>query len=107
MSRANGLSRRLFLQRLSLAVSLAPLAAGAARAARPADAVLLPANSPEAKAVQYTEDAKSAKGVAPGNTCATCALYQGTYGSTQGPCQIFPGKEVKAAGWCSSWAAQM
>jgi hypothetical protein len=107
MSCANSLSRRLFLQRLGLAVSLTPLAAGAARAVHASDAVLLSANSPEAKAVQYTEDAKQAKGAAPGSTCASCALYQGTYGSAQGPCQIFPGKEVKAAGWCSSWAAQM
>jgi High potential iron-sulfur protein len=104
MSCANALSRRLFLQGLSLAVSLAPLAAGAARAS---NAALLAVDSPEAKAVQYTEDAKGAKGAAPGSTCATCALYQGSYGSSQGPCQIFPGKEVKAGGWCSSWAAQM
>jgi hypothetical protein len=107
MSCAHCLSRRLFLQRLSLAVSLLPLGAGATRAAHASDAALLAANSPEAKAVQYTEDAKSAKGAAPGTTCANCALYQGPNGSTQGPCQIFPGKQVKAAGWCSSWAAQM
>ena len=56
--------------------------------------------------MQYTEDAKSAKG-AQGNSCANCALYQGASGTTQGPCQLFPGKDVKAAGWCSSWAPQM
>ncbi len=107
MSCAHSPSRRLFLRRLSVAVSLLPLAAAATRAAHASDAALLAANSPEAKAVRYTEDAKSAKGAAPGNTCANCALYQGTNGSSQGPCQIFPGKQVKAAGWCSSWAAQM
>ncbi len=107
MSCAHSLSRRLFLQRLSLAVSVAPLAAGALRVAQAGDAALLSAKSPEAKAVQYTEDAKSAKGAAAGSTCANCALYQGANGSAQGPCQIFPGKQVKAAGWCSSWAAQM
>ena len=57
--------------------------------------------------MQYTEDAKTAHTAQPGSTCANCALYQGANGSTQGPCQIFPGKEVKAAGWCSAWAAQM
>jgi hypothetical protein len=25
----------------------------------------------------------------------------------QGPCQLFPGKQVKAAGWCTGWAPQM
>jgi len=28
-------------------------------------------------------------------------------GSAQGPCQLFAGKQVKAAGWCSAWAPQM
>ena len=107
MSCTNSLSRRLFLQRLGLGVCVVPLAAGAVRVAQASDAALLSANAPEAKAVQYTEDAKSAKGAAAGNNCANCALYQGANGSTQGPCQIFPGKQVKAAGWCSSWAAQM
>jgi hypothetical protein len=103
MSCANFLSRRALLKRLALA----PLAGGAVRAAFAAAAALLSPSAPEAKAVQYTEDAKTAKGAPAGNTCATCALYQGASGSAQGPCQIFPGKEVKAAGWCSSWAAQM
>jgi hypothetical protein len=95
------------LKRLVLGASLAPLAASLARRAEAAPAMLLSAGSPEAKAVQYTEDAKTAHTTQPGSTCANCALYQGANGSTQGPCQIFPGKEVKAAGWCSAWAAQM
>lgn len=97
------LSRRLLLQRLALAVSLAPLAVSRRAEAAP----LLAPGAPEAKAVHYVEDAKSAKGATPGNTCANCALYQGASGSAQGPCQLFSGKDVKAAGWCSSWAAQM
>jgi len=98
------LSRRYLLQRLALAVSLAPLAVSVRRAGA---ATLLAPTAPEAKAVLYVEDAKSAKGATAGSTCANCALYQGASGSTQGPCQLFPGKDVKAAGWCSSWAAQM
>lgn len=97
------LSRRLLLQRLALAVSLAPLALSQRAEAAP----LLAPGAPEAKAVHYVEDAKSAKGATPGDTCANCALYQGASGSAQGPCQLFSGKDVKAAGWCSSWAAQM
>ncbi|TLY90372.1 MAG: High potential iron-sulfur protein, partial [Gammaproteobacteria bacterium] len=25
----------------------------------------------------------------------------------QGPCQLFPGRQVKAAGWCTAWAPQL
>jgi hypothetical protein len=107
MPRVHSSSRRSLLKRLALGTALAPLAAGLARRAAAAAAMLVSPGSPEAKAVQYTEDAKSAHTAQPGSTCANCALYQGAEGSTQGPCQIFPGKEVKAAGWCSSWAAQM
>jgi hypothetical protein len=94
--------------RLALAVpftvlaAVRPRAADAAPAAPPVDP-----GSAEAKAVKYVEDAARASGATAGNRCATCALYQGADGSTQGPCQIFPGKAVKAAGWCSSWAPQM
>jgi len=107
MSRTYSWSRRSLLKRLALGTTLAPLAASLTRRAAAAPAMLVSPGSPEAKAVQYTEDAKSAHTAQPGSTCANCALYQGADGSAQGPCQIFPGKEVKAAGWCSSWAAQM
>ncbi len=107
MSEEVSLSRRRLLQRLALGASVAPLAAGAFRSSLAASAPLLSVNAPEAKAVKYVEDAKDAQGASPGSTCATCGLYQGPNGSTQGPCQLFPGKEVKAAGWCSSWAPQM
>jgi len=106
MSRANSFSRRGLLRRIALGLLLAPLAARSVRRARAAAPLLSP-QAPEAKAVQYTEDARTAKGAQPGSNCASCALYQGSYGSSQGGCQVFPGKEVKAAGWCSSWAPQM
>jgi anaerobic selenocysteine-containing dehydrogenase len=107
MPRTYSLSRRNLLKRMVLGASLAPLAAALARRAEAAPATLVSAGSPEGKAVQYTEDAKTARTAQAGSTCANCALYQGASGSTQGPCQIFPGKEVKAAGWCSAWAVQM
>jgi hypothetical protein len=101
-------SRRQLLKRLILGMSVAPLAAVSVRAALAASsAPLLQVGAPEAKAVKYVEDAKQAKGANPGSNCANCALYQGANGSSQGPCQLFPGKDVKAIGWCSSWAAQM
>ena len=103
MSADTSLSRRRLLRRLAVSAVVIPLAAGT----RAASAALLSVNAPEAKAVKYVENAKDAAGAAPGNHCANCGLYQGPEGSTQGPCQLFPGKEVRASGWCSSWAPQM
>jgi hypothetical protein len=107
MSEEISLARRRLLRRLTLGASLAPVAGGVLRTALAASAPLLSVAAPEAKAVKYVENAKDAQGAAPGNNCANCALYQGPDGSTQGPCQLFPGKDVKAAGWCSSWAPQL
>lgn len=101
------LSRRQLLERLALAASLASTGTAAWRPALGASAPLLAVSAPEARAVKYVEDAKDAQGATAGSRCANCGLYQGPDGSTQGPCQLFPGKEVKAAGWCSSWAPQM
>ena len=107
MTAENSLSRRRLLQHLMLGMSLAP-AAGALRTALAAtSAPLLAVDAPEAKAVHYVENARDAKGATPGSNCASCGLYQGGNGSTQGPCSLFPGKEVKAAGWCSSWGPQL
>ena len=103
MSEPASPSRRGLLRRLALGLSLAPVAV---RTALAADAPLLSASAPEAKAVHYVENARGVK-QAQGNSCANCGLYQGADGSAQGPCQIVPGKEVKAAGWCTSWAGQM
>jgi hypothetical protein len=107
MSEEISLSRRRLLRRLALGACVAPVAAGALRTTHAASAPLLSVEAPEAKAVKYVENAGDAHGATPGNNCGNCGLYQGPNGSTQGPCQLFPGKEVKAAGWCSSWAAQM
>jgi len=106
MSDLRSPGRRRLLQRFALGVPLAALLLRP-RARAAAAAPLLDAASPEARAVKYVEDAAKASGATHGSSCANCALYQGAEGSKQGPCQIFPGKEVKAAGWCTSWAAQM
>jgi hypothetical protein len=107
MSEEVSLSRRRLLRRLALGACVAPLAAGALRPTLAASAPLLSMDAPEAKAVKYVENAKDAPGATAGNNCANCGLYQGPNGSTEGPCQLFPGKAVKAAGWCTSWAPQM
>lgn len=99
-------SRRNFVQKLALGTALAPLALARLTASQAADQPLLSPDDPAAVKVKYTEDATKEKNTM-GHKCATCALYEGTYNSTQGPCQIFPDKLVKAAGWCSSWAPQL
>ena len=38
-----------------------------------------------------------------GAICGNCALYQAKATDKQGPCSIFGGKHVLAAGWCKSW----
>ncbi|HLY53855.1 MAG TPA: high-potential iron-sulfur protein [Steroidobacteraceae bacterium] len=105
MSEPRSPARRQLLRLLAAA----PLAALLARrtSARGAPAPLLDASSAQARAVRYVEDARQARSPAAGNNCANCALYQGASGSARGPCQLFPGRDVKATGWCTSWAAQM
>ena len=104
MYRADQMSRRRLLQQLLVGV---PLAAVTVRAARADAEPLVSPDSPEAKTLGYVEDAKASKESPGGNHCGDCALFQGASGAVQGPCQIFPGKQVKAAGWCRSWAPQM
>lgn len=109
MTDSKTFTRRDALRGLALGMALAPIAA-ASRQARAGDAASLPllsVDAPEAKAVKYVENAQQAKVRLPDTSCANCGLYQGAGGSTQGPCQLFPGKAVTAAGWCSSWAPQM
>ena len=95
--------RRRLLKQIVLAASVSALAMTEARAA---EAPLIAEDDPEAKAVKYVDDTSKAK-EGMGNRCDTCSLYQGKDGATQGGCQIFKGKLVKAAGWCASWAPQM
>ena len=96
------LSRRDLIQTLALGIPLLSVAN-----AQAADAPLLNPQDKDAKAVKYVEDATKAQRATPDSTCANCAVYQGKAGAATGPCQIFPGKLVKAAGWCSSWAPQI
>jgi len=104
---SQNLSRRRLLRNLTVGVPLLPLAAAPLRIALAADAPMLSPSDKEAKALKYVADASKAQGAIKGSTCANCALYQGHAGAATGPCQIFPGKSVTAAGWCSSWAPQI
>lgn len=99
-------SRRGFMQKWLLGVTLAPVALTRVATSLAAAQPLLSPEDPAATKVEYTPDASKAPG-AKGNKCATCGLYEGSYNSTQGPCQIFPDKQVEAAGWCNVWAPQL
>lgn len=107
MKSTDRLARRRMLQKLAMGVPFLPLALSRVSPSQAVDAPLLSLDSPEAKKAKYVEDATRAQGALPGSTCANCGLYQGRSGSPTGPCQIFGGKQVKATGWCSSWAPQM
>lgn len=38
--------------------------------------------------------------------CSNCQLYESAEGEEWGPCQIFGGQLVAAAGWCQAWLPQ-
>ena len=63
-------------------------------------AAMLTADDPTAKALSYTDKSTTA-----GQSCSNCNLYKGGTVAA-GPCTIFPGKDVAAAGWCKSWVAK-
>lgn len=99
--------RRRLVARLLMGAVVAPIALLRSRPAQAATQPLLDPSSPEARKLKYVADASQAKADAGGNSCSTCGLYQGANGSRRGPCQLFPGKDVLAGGWCSSWEPQM
>jgi hypothetical protein len=101
------IARRKFLQ-LS-AVAAAGYFVQPSREARASDLPQLTEDDPMAKAMKYTRDASTVDAASRNNpaadqTCANCALVQGSDGDAWRPCQIFPGKAVAAKGWCSVWA---
>ena len=64
----------------------------------------LPQLNPEdaqAKALSYAHESPN-----PETLCSNCRLYTGAADAEWGPCTIFPGKQVAAAGWCSAWVKQ-
>ena len=99
--------RRTFIQ-LS-AVAAVGCLAQPGREARADDLPHVSEDDPMAQAMKYTNDASTVDAASRTNpaadqTCANCALVQGADGEAWRPCQIFPGKAVAAAGWCSVWA---
>jgi hypothetical protein len=97
--------RRRLLRNVALGMALMPIA-GASVPAAAADLPLVTPDDPAAKALKYVSDASKSADAKPGSKCANCNFFQGAAGSAQGPCQMFPGKSVNSAGWCSSWTVK-
>ncbi|MEL7185938.1 MAG: high-potential iron-sulfur protein [Pseudomonadota bacterium] len=101
------IARRKFIQ-------LSAVAAAGVIASRPQSAVAegmpkVSEDDPMAKGLKYTHDAStvdpaSRVQAAEVQTCDNCMLIQGNEGDAWRPCQLFPGKLVAGAGWCSAWA---
>jgi hypothetical protein len=103
--RSMSLSRRTFIENSAFLIATVGISDAAWSAAAP----MLSESDPTAMALGYkanASDVDKAKFAqyAPGQSCSSCALYQGAAGSTSGPCAIFAGKTVSAKGWCSSYA---
>ena len=79
---------------------------------RAADLPHLNVKDPQAVAVGYVEDAaqvdaKKYPAFVKGSRCDNCLLLQGSSGAGYRPCNLFAGKLVSAAGWCSGWSAEI
>jgi hypothetical protein len=115
----NNPSRRGFLKLTGLglvAAAFSKVIAPSAASAQTPPAVALNEKDPLAQSLGYHADAKKvdvkkwpkragAEGAK--QFCKTCQFYQakGDPSKTaEAPCQIFAGKNVKAGGWCNSWA---
>ena len=91
------IARRQFIQLSAVAAAGAFVHPG--KEAQAQDMPKLTEDDPTAQSLKYVH-----KSTTEGQTCANCALIAGNDGDEWRPCQIFPGKVVNAAGWCSVWA---
>jgi hypothetical protein len=84
------------------AAAAAPLAASSALAQQKQK---VDPSSPQAKSLNYVEDAKQARDPKrkPDQFCHNCQLFQAGPSDPSGPCAIFAGNLVANNGWCSAW----
>ena len=104
----NKLPRRALLK-AAIGATVIPTATLWRTASAAAPAPMLTSTDPSAQALHYTPDAakvdpKANPTFVAGSHCALCAQFQGKPGDKQGPCVLFPGKQVSAAGWCLGYA---
>jgi len=101
------ISRRSLLKGALLGFAAAPAASLIARDAFAGNPLVDP-NDAQAKSLGYIHDATKVDAKAnpvykAGQNCANCMQYTGKAGDAEGGCNLFPGKNVKAAGWCKVW----
>jgi len=60
------------------------------------------ADDPTAVALKYVEKSEDPDG----HHCANCQFQMPVTEGEWVPCQLFPGKLVHSAGWCTSWTAK-
>ncbi|MGR8920089.1 MAG: high-potential iron-sulfur protein [Gammaproteobacteria bacterium] len=93
-------ARRELLRKLTV-IGVGTASIATAARARAEDLPKVDESSAQAKALSYVHDVSKLDAVS-GQQCANCALYQG--GEAEwGGCGIFPGRQVKASGWCTAW----
>ncbi|MCB1609330.1 MAG: high-potential iron-sulfur protein [Xanthomonadales bacterium] len=95
-------NRRHFLIRSAVAVSSLPLIGEMLGQKAHAALPMLPLDNPQAKALQYVEDASATSSPAfkAGSSCANCSFFN----ADTGACTLFPGFAVEPKGWCAGWA---
>ena len=103
----SNIPRRQFIQLSALAAAGCLARPGQETQAQ--DMPRLEESDPVAMSLKYVHDASTVDPATRANpaseqTCANCALVQGPAEDEWRPCQIFPGKLVNNAGWCSVWA---
>ncbi|MBB3228608.1 proline racemase [Luteibacter sp. Sphag1AF] len=102
----NNEGRRRFLKVAAGSMAAAAVVGLVPRSALAADLPPVTPADPTAAALQYTDNAATAKGrKAPTDACSNCTFYHGG-AAGRGPCDLFPGKSVAAAGWCVSHSAK-
>jgi hypothetical protein len=95
----------------SLAMAAAAVAIFRSGKTRAAELPHLDVKDPAAVALGYVEnatqvDAKKYPAYVTGSRCDNCLLLQGSSGAYR-PCNLFTGKLVSVAGWCSGWSAEI
>jgi hypothetical protein len=96
------ISRRALVKAALVAGGLVPIAGLFRQSVAYGDSPPLDPGEQTARSLNYVT--KSTK---PDAYCGNCSQYQGKAGDAMGPCAIFPGKSVAAAGWCSGWAKKL
>lgn len=106
------IERRGFLRIGSLAVAALAMASHTGTSRAQAAQSRLDEKDPQAQSLGYKHDAtqvdaKKFPRYRAGEVCENCQLFQAKPGNAWGPCPIFPGKQVNAKGWCTSYMKKM